>query len=113
MKALLLLSGLLLGLGEGCTALRPPSAAQLAAVRTAFPAIPSAIRPGIYDSPTVRRQGRPLVFVDGQKYSAARLRRLAPGTVDSAYILMPPISTALYNRRGRNGVVIYTSKKYR
>jgi len=113
MKTLLLLGGLLLGLEEGCTALRPPSAAQLAAVRTAFPAIPPTIRPGIYDSPTVRKQGMPLLFVNGQKYSAAKLRRLAPGTVDSAYILMPPMSTALYNRRGRNGVVIYSSKEYR
>lgn len=108
MKNLLLLAGLL-GLGEGCTMPRPPSTAQLAAVRTAFPSTP----PTIHDSPIMPKYGKPLIFVNGRKYSASKLRRLAPGTVDSAYILVPPVSTALYNRRGRNGVVVYTNKKYR
>jgi hypothetical protein len=110
----LYLAGLLLSvLGGACTALRPPSAVQLTAAQAAFSPTPPTVHPGIHDSPAVRKQGMPLVFVNGQKYSAAKLRRLEPGTVDSAYILMPPVSTALYKRRGRNGVVIYTSKKYR
>lgn len=95
MKNLVLLGGLLCSLGGGCTALRPPSAAQLTAAQAAFSPTPPTVRSGIYDSPAVHKQGMPLIFVNGQKYSAAKLRRLAPGTVDSTYILVPPVSTAL------------------
>jgi hypothetical protein len=107
MKYLLLLSGLLVG----CSALKPPSAAQLIAGQQAASQHISAKPPGIHDASSVIRKNKPLVFVDGRKYSTAKLKRLAPNSIASTSIIKPTVGTAIYGKRGRDGVVVFTTKQ--
>jgi hypothetical protein len=107
MNYLLLLGGLL----ASCSALRGPSTEQLAAARQAVIQQTVARPAGIYDGAAISYRGTPLVFVDGHKYHAAKLKGLAPTSIDSSCILPPAVSTALYGRRGRYGVILFTTKK--
>lgn len=84
MKNVLLLGGLLSEL-LGCSTLRPPTPAQIAASQ---PATTQHVATGllsihIHDAPTIIRKDSPLVFVDGRRYSAAKLSRLHPDQLDS------------------------------
>jgi TonB-dependent SusC/RagA subfamily outer membrane receptor len=106
MKYLLLLGGML----ASCSALRPPSTAQLIAGQQAANRLLSARPPGIYDAPSITRKSNPLLFVDGQKYSASKFERFAPNSVDSVHIIKPAVSTAIYGKRGRYGVILVTTK---
>lgn len=107
MKYLLLLSTLL----TDCSALKPPSTAQLITGQQVANQQVAARPPAIYDAPSVIRKSKPLVFVDGQKYSAAKLKRLAPTSIDSTSIIKPAVSTAIYGKRGRDGAILLTTKK--
>lgn len=107
MKYLPLLCALL----TGCSALKPPSTAQLIVGQQVANQQVIVRPPGIYDAPSVICKSKPLVFVDGQKYSAAKLKRLAPNSIDSTSIIKPAVSTAIYGKRGRYGVVVFTTKK--
>jgi hypothetical protein len=107
MNCLLLLGGLL----ASCSTLRPPSTAQLAAARQAVSQQTAARPAGIHDAPAIDYNSTPLVFVDGHKYRASKLKGLVPTSIESSCILPPAVSTALYGKRGRYGVVLFTTKK--
>lgn len=108
MKKVCLFGGLLI---TGCSALRPPSAAQLMAGQQVAEQQGVARLPIIHDAPTVtRKRNRPLVFVDGQKARHATLNHLVPTTIESTSLIKPPVSTAIYGKRGRYGVIVITTK---
>jgi TonB-dependent SusC/RagA subfamily outer membrane receptor len=103
----LLLSGLL----ASCAALKPPSTAQLIAGQQAAGQQLATKLAGIYDAPSLIRNDSPLVFINGRKSSASQLKYLAPNTIDSIRIIKPAVSTAIYGKRGRDGVILLTTKK--
>lgn len=67
--------------------------------------------PGIYDAPSIIQKDNPLVFIDGRKYSASKLKRLPTSSIDSIRIIKPAVSTAIYGKRGRKGVISVATKK--
>ena len=113
MKTLLLLGGLSLSGLVGCSTLRPPTKAQVAASKQAdiqrLAAKP--LRITIHDAPTTIRKDNPLVFVNGRKYNVAKLKRLDPDQIDSIQVLSSNAGALLYGNRGHDGILIITTKK--
>ncbi|TVT39307.1 hypothetical protein FNT36_16765 [Hymenobacter setariae] len=113
MKSLLLLIGPSLSGLIGCSTLRPPTQAQVAASKQAesqrLAARPLSIH--IHDAPTTIRQDKPLVFVNGRKYNVSKLKRLDPDRIDSVQVINSSASVSLYGARGQDGVIIITTKK--
>lgn len=103
----LLLGGLL----ASCSALKPPTTEQLAAAQQAVSQQPAARPTRIHDASTSHSKSTPLVFVDGHRYRASKLKGLAPTSIESSCIVPPAVSTALYGRRGRSGVILFTTKQ--
>jgi hypothetical protein len=97
----LLVSSLLNGL-VGCSTLRPPTQAQVAASKQAY-SQRLAARPlsiSIHDAPTTIHQDKPLVFVNGRKYNVANLKRLAPDQIDSIQAISCNAGVSLYGAKG-------------
>lgn len=105
----LLLFGSLLGVS--CSALKPPSEAQIISGQNTANKRLDALHMGIYDGPSIsHKKIKPLVFVDGRKYSFSKLINFNPNSIASTSIIKPAVSTAIYGRRGRYGVIIITTK---
>ena len=108
MKKLLLLGGIT----ASCSALRPPSISQLTAAQQVAEQQVAARPIGIYDMPSAtRKKTKPLVFVDGRKYSTSKVKRLTPNSIESTSIIKPAVGTTIYGRKGRYGVIVITTKK--
>ena len=113
MKALLLLIGPSLSGLLGCSTLRPPTQAQVAASKQAdirrLAARPLSVH--IHDAPTAIRKDKPLVFVNGRKYNVSKLKRFDPDQIDSIQVVSCTAGVSLYGDKGHDGIIIITTKK--
>ncbi len=56
--------------------------------------------------------GEPLYVVDGIETTSTALNKLSPDSIESISVLKDQSATILYSDKGKNGVVIITTKKY-
>ncbi len=56
--------------------------------------------------------GEPLYVVDGIETTSTNLNKLSPDSIESISVLKDQSATALYGDKGKNGVVVITTKKY-
>ena len=64
----------------------------------------------IIDSPKPTRKQMPLIVLDGKIYKR-ELKNIDPETIANVTVLKGKEAQALYGPKGKNGVVIVTSKK--
>jgi hypothetical protein len=97
-----MLGGLSLSGLVGCSTLRPPTKAQIAASKQAaiqqVAARPLTIH--IHDAPTTIRKTKPVVFVNGRKYNVSKLKRLDPDQIDSIQVISSNAGVSLYGIKG-------------
>lgn len=58
------------------------------------------------------RFNRPLVFLDGKKFSADSLAFIDPKTIDSIQVVQKLEAIATYGDEGKNGALIIKSKEF-
>jgi bla regulator protein BlaR1 len=56
--------------------------------------------------------GQPIYFVDGIETTSTSLNKLSPDSIESISVLKDKSATTLYGDKGKNGVVVITTKKY-
>jgi len=56
--------------------------------------------------------GQPLYVIDGIETTSATLNKLSPDSIESISVLKDKSATILYGDKGKNGVVMITTKKY-
>jgi TonB-dependent SusC/RagA subfamily outer membrane receptor len=56
--------------------------------------------------------GQPIYFIDGVEATSTILNELSPDSIESISVLKDKSATALYGEKGKNGVVLITTKKY-
>jgi TonB-dependent SusC/RagA subfamily outer membrane receptor len=56
--------------------------------------------------------GQPTYFVDGVEATSTILNELSPDSIESISVLKDKSATALYGEKGKNGVILITTKKY-
>jgi TonB-dependent SusC/RagA subfamily outer membrane receptor len=56
--------------------------------------------------------GEPLYVVDGIETTTTNLNKLSPDSIESISVLKDKSATTLYGDKGKNGVVVITTKKY-
>jgi TonB family protein len=56
--------------------------------------------------------GQPIYFVDGVEATSTILNELSPDSIESISVLKDKSATALYGEKGKNGVILITTKKY-
>jgi TonB-dependent SusC/RagA subfamily outer membrane receptor len=56
--------------------------------------------------------GQPIYFVDGVETTSTILNELSPDSIESISVLKDKSATALYGEKGKNGVILITTKKY-
>lgn len=67
---------------------------------------------GLTIKATGGQTGQPLYLVDGVETTSTILNELSPDSIESISVLKDKSSTALYGDKGKNGVVLITTKKY-
>lgn len=67
---------------------------------------------GITIKATGSLTGQPLYVIDGVEATSTILNELSPDSIESISILKDKSATALYGEKGKNGVVLITTKKY-
>jgi TonB-dependent SusC/RagA subfamily outer membrane receptor len=55
---------------------------------------------------------QPIYFVDGVEATSTTLTELSPDSIESISVLKDKSATALYGEKGKNGVILITTKKY-
>jgi hypothetical protein len=111
---MLLLGGLLSGV-LNCSTLRPPAPAQVEASQqaTSQQVVAGPLSIHIHDAPTIIHKNKPLVFVDGRRYSTAKLSRLHLGQLDSVPVINSATGVSLCSIKGRDSVLVIATKKGR
>jgi TonB-dependent SusC/RagA subfamily outer membrane receptor len=56
--------------------------------------------------------GQPLYVVNGVETTSTNLNEISPDSIESISVLKDQSATALYGDKGKNGVVVITTKKY-
>jgi TonB-dependent SusC/RagA subfamily outer membrane receptor len=56
--------------------------------------------------------GQPIYFVDGVEATSTILNEFSPDSIESISVLKDKSATALYGEKGKNGVILITTKKY-
>jgi TonB-dependent SusC/RagA subfamily outer membrane receptor len=56
--------------------------------------------------------GQPIYFVDGVEATSTSLNELSPDSIESISVLKDKSATILYGEKGKNGVILITTKKY-
>ena len=56
--------------------------------------------------------GQPLYVVDGVEATSTILNEFSPDSIESISVLKDKSATALYGEKGKNGVILITTKKY-
>jgi TonB-dependent SusC/RagA subfamily outer membrane receptor len=56
--------------------------------------------------------GQPLYVIDGVEATSTILNELSPDSIESISVLKDKSATALYGDKGKNGVILITTKKY-
>jgi len=56
--------------------------------------------------------GQPIYFVDGVEATSTILNELSPDSIESISVLKDKSATALYGEKGKNGVILITTKKF-
>jgi TonB family protein len=56
--------------------------------------------------------GQPTYFVDGVEATSTILNELSPDSIESISVLKDKSANALYGEKGKNGVILITTKKY-
>ena len=74
------------------------------------PVVFRIIEDGKQDSTEVAFAPKPLVLVDGKEYTGS-LDAIDPQTIERIDVLKDPTSTETYGEKGKNGVILITTKK--
>lgn len=56
--------------------------------------------------------GQPIYFIDGIEATSTVLNELLPDSIESVSVLKDKSATILYGEKGKNGVILITTKKY-
>lgn len=67
---------------------------------------------GITIKATGGQSGQPLYIIDGEEATSNILNELSQDSIESISVLKDKSATALYGEKGKNGVILITTKKY-